>query len=125
MTPICRDWRRSPAREWRWSITLGTGVGCGLFLDGRLAPHLELGHIPFRKGQTFEEQLGNQAFLDIGRRRWNTPPAQGDRLVAGSDQLRQALPRRRQRAEITFELPGECRHCPERAGSSGGIGLWK
>lgn len=52
-------------------ITLGTGVGCGLFEDGQLAPHLEIGHIPFRNGETFEEQLGNRAFIEIGKRRWN------------------------------------------------------
>jgi polyphosphate glucokinase len=52
-------------------ITLGTGVGSGLFEDGRLAPHLEIGHIPFRNGETFEEQLGNPAFEEIGKRRWN------------------------------------------------------
>jgi len=32
-------------------ITLGTGVGTGLYLDGRLAPHLELAHHPFRKAR--------------------------------------------------------------------------
>jgi polyphosphate glucokinase len=26
-------------------ITLGTGIGCGLFLDGKLVPNTELGHI--------------------------------------------------------------------------------
>ena len=26
-------------------ITLGTGIGCGMFLDGRLVPNTELGHI--------------------------------------------------------------------------------
>ncbi|MEY2581768.1 MAG: polyphosphate glucokinase, partial [Ilumatobacteraceae bacterium] len=26
-------------------ITLGTGIGCGMFLDGKLVPNTELGHI--------------------------------------------------------------------------------
>ena len=26
-------------------VTLGTGIGCGMFLDGRLVPNTELGHI--------------------------------------------------------------------------------
>src|SRR5947208_5702702 len=30
-------------------ITLGTGFGSGLFLDGKLVPNLELGHDPFQK----------------------------------------------------------------------------
>ena len=52
-------------------ITLGTGFGTGLYLDGRLAPHLELAHHPFRKGQTYEQQLGNAALDRVGTRRWN------------------------------------------------------
>jgi polyphosphate glucokinase len=52
-------------------ITLGTGIGSGLFEDGRLAPHLELAHIPFRKGETYEQQLGNKALKKIGPKVWN------------------------------------------------------
>src|SRR5262245_10376969 len=52
-------------------ITLGTGVGSSLFEDGRLAPHIELAHIPFRKGQTYEQQLGNRALKRVGPERWN------------------------------------------------------
>jgi polyphosphate glucokinase len=51
-------------------MTLGTGVGTALFLDGKLLPHLEGGHAPFRKDQTFEEQLGNVTRKDIGNSRW-------------------------------------------------------
>jgi polyphosphate glucokinase len=29
-------------------LTFGTGVGSGLFLDGRLVPNTELGHLPLR-----------------------------------------------------------------------------
>lgn len=52
-------------------ITLGTGLGSGLFEDGRLAPHLELAHIPFRKGETYEQQLGNKALKKVGPKIWN------------------------------------------------------
>src|SRR5262245_31405385 len=36
-------------------ITLGTGFGTGLSLDGRVGPHLELSHHPFRKGGTYDQ----------------------------------------------------------------------
>jgi polyphosphate glucokinase len=52
-------------------VTLGTGVGTGLFQDGRLAPHLELAQHPFRKGQTYNEQLGEKARERIGDKKWN------------------------------------------------------
>ncbi|MSW38024.1 MAG: ROK family protein [Actinobacteria bacterium] len=51
-------------------LTLGTGVGTALFFNGILLPHLEIGHAPFRKGNTFEEQLGNVARKSVGRERW-------------------------------------------------------
>jgi polyphosphate glucokinase len=51
-------------------VTLGTGVGTALFYDGVLAPHLELAHVPFRKGETFNEQLGNATLQKIGPKRW-------------------------------------------------------
>jgi polyphosphate glucokinase len=52
-------------------ITLGTGFGTGLFYEGRLMPHLEIAHQPFRKGETYNDQLGEAARKDIGEERWN------------------------------------------------------
>jgi polyphosphate glucokinase len=51
-------------------ITLGTGVGSSLFVDGHLA-HLEMGHHPFRKGRTYEDELGNAALKRKGLKKWN------------------------------------------------------
>ena len=42
-------------------ITLGTGFGTAIFMDGALLPHLEIAHQPFRKGETYNEQLGEPA----------------------------------------------------------------
>lgn len=53
-------------------ITLGTGVGTGLFQDGCLAPHLEIAHHPFRKGDTYNEQLGEAARKRLSKKRWNS-----------------------------------------------------
>ena len=51
-------------------MTLGTGVGTALLVNGKLSAHLELAHHPFRKGQTYDEQLGNAAFERIGPKKW-------------------------------------------------------
>ena len=53
------------------AITLGTGFGTGLFYDGALMPHLEIAHQPFRKGETYNDQLGEATRKDIGDERWN------------------------------------------------------
>jgi polyphosphate glucokinase len=52
-------------------ITLGTGFGTALFMDGALLPHLEIAHQPFRKGETYNDQLGERTRKDIGDERWN------------------------------------------------------
>ena len=52
-------------------ITLGTGFGTGLFYHGQLMPHLEIAHQPFRKGETYDEQLGEATRKEIGEERWN------------------------------------------------------
>jgi polyphosphate glucokinase len=41
-------------------ITLGTGIGCGLFLDGKLVPNTELGHIEI-DGKVAESQAADSA----------------------------------------------------------------
>ncbi len=51
-------------------VTFGTGVGTALFYDGVLVPHLELAHQPFRKGQTYNQQLGEAALRRFGPKRW-------------------------------------------------------
>jgi polyphosphate glucokinase len=53
------------------AITLGTGFGTGLFYEGQLMPHLEIAHQPFRKGETYNEQLGEATRKEIGEERWN------------------------------------------------------
>jgi polyphosphate glucokinase len=52
-------------------VTLGTSFGSAVFQDGRLGPHLELAHHPFRKGETYAEQLGEPARKHISPRKWN------------------------------------------------------
>jgi polyphosphate glucokinase len=51
-------------------VTLGTGVGTALFAEGKLAPHLELAHQPFRKGETYNDQIGDAARTAVGTSKW-------------------------------------------------------
>ena len=51
-------------------LTLGTGVGSALFFDGRLMPHLEVSQHPFRKAETYDQQIGNSALLKLGAKKW-------------------------------------------------------
>ena len=53
-------------------IPLGPGLGPAVFLTGQLLPHLEIGHQPFRKGESYDEQIGERARKEVGDERWNT-----------------------------------------------------
>ncbi len=50
-------------------LGLGTGLGNCLILDGLIAP-MELGHLPYKKGRSFEEYVGNTGLKRLGRRKW-------------------------------------------------------
>lgn len=52
-------------------ITLGTGFGTSLLMDGQLLPHLEIGQHPFTRRKTYDQYVGNSAYQDIGQEKWN------------------------------------------------------
>jgi polyphosphate glucokinase len=106
-------------------MTLGTGVGTAMFLDGRLLPHMDAGHAPFRKGDTFEEQLGNVARKAIGKERWRLRVTEAilayDRFLffdvvhVGGGNAKHLDP---------ADLPHKARIVSNTAGITGGVRLW-
>jgi polyphosphate glucokinase len=52
-------------------ITLGTGFGTALLMEGTLLPHLEIGQHPFTRKKTYDQFIGNNAMEDIGPEKWN------------------------------------------------------
>jgi predicted NBD/HSP70 family sugar kinase len=50
-------------------LGLGTGVGAALILDGTVVP-MELAHLPYRRGKTYEEYIGAKGYERLGKRRW-------------------------------------------------------
>ena len=53
------------------AITLGTGFGSSLFLNGKLLPNLELGQHIFIGNKTYEDMLGQVALEEVGVEIWN------------------------------------------------------
>ena len=51
-------------------LTLGTGLGSGLYVNGHLVPNLELGHHPLRKNKTYEELVSDAELERVGKKRW-------------------------------------------------------
>jgi polyphosphate glucokinase len=50
-------------------LGIGTGLGSALVLNGNLEP-LEVGHLPYRKGGTFEDYVGKRGRQRLGKKRW-------------------------------------------------------
>jgi len=106
-------------------ITLGTGIGSALFLDGRLVPNLELGHHPFERGRTYEQRLSDRVLARIGPRAWNV------RLMRAVDTMRRTFNPRRiylgggNARLLRRGLPRDVRVAGNVAGLLGGIRLWE
>jgi len=106
-------------------ITLGTGFGTGMYVDGRLAPHIELGRHPSRKGKSYDEYVGNAARKRVGDRKWNKRVKRAiaqirdlvnfDHLYVGGGNAK----------KIDFTPGADITIVPNTAGMAGGAGLWK
>jgi len=106
-------------------ITLGTGFGTGIYVDGHLAPHIELGRHPFRKGKSYDEYVGNAARRRVGSRKWNRRVKRAiaqirdlvnfDHLYVGGGNAK----------KIDFKPGADVTIVPNTAGMAGGAGLWK
>ncbi len=104
-------------------ITLGTGFGSVIFVDGHRI-HLELGHHPFHKGKTYEDELGHRALKKKGKKKWNKLLAEAidevertfnyDRLYIGGGNAK----------FIKIKLPKNVRIVSNEEGLLGGIKLW-
>ncbi|MBC7825181.1 MAG: ROK family protein [Candidatus Parcubacteria bacterium] len=106
-------------------ITLGTGFGSALFLNGKLVSNLEMGHHEFRNEETYEQQLGRAALDRVGQKKWNRRLEKAiaslknlfnyDRLYIGGGNTN----------KVTIELPPNVKIVPNVSGLLGGIVLWR
>lgn len=105
-------------------ITLGTGFGSALFRDGEVMPHLEIAHIPVRRGIEYNEYVGDAARKKLGLAHWNRRVARVipimhtllnyDRILIGGGNSKR----------LTFKLPKNARIVSNDAGLEGGAALW-
>ena len=105
-------------------ITLGTGFGSALFVDGRLVPNVQLGHHAGWNKKTYEDELGMKALKKAGKKKWNRRLRKAiaslaelfnyDRLYIGGGNA----------AKIDFELPARVKAVSNVEGLLGGLALW-
>jgi polyphosphate glucokinase len=103
-------------------LGLGTGLGTALVFNNFLLP-MELGHLPYKKGGSFEDYVGQAGMKRLGRRKWK------DAVFDVVMRLRRAFV-----AEYVVlgggnvkkldELPPDCRAGENRNAFLGGLRLW-
>jgi polyphosphate glucokinase len=50
-------------------LGLGTGLGSALIVDGTVAP-MELAHLPYKRGRSYEDYVGEQGRRRLGAKKW-------------------------------------------------------
>jgi len=106
-------------------ITLGTGMGAALFVDGHLVPNLELGHHPFKDGKTYEDWLGRAGRDEHGKATWNATVREAIDQLAHLFNYRRLYIGGGNAKKLEIELPDDVRVIANRAGLLGGIALWR
>ncbi|MBW4051628.1 MAG: ROK family protein [Proteobacteria bacterium] len=56
-------------------LGLGTGLGATLILDGAVEP-MEIGHMPYKHGRTFEDYIGERGRERLGNKKWRKAVAE-------------------------------------------------
>jgi len=107
------------------AVTLGTGFGTALLIDGYLLPHLELAHHPVTKEHDYDEYIGNKALEKEGKEKWNKRMAKVldilkvvfnyDRLYLGGGNAE----------ELDIELDNNIHLFTNKDGIKGGAKLWE
>jgi polyphosphate glucokinase len=103
-------------------LGLGTGLGSALVAETVLMP-LELAHLPYRRGRTYEDYLGMRGFVRLGRKKWTRhvhavvallkAGLQADYVVLGGGQTKKLK-----------ALPGGVRVADNQCAIRGGLRLW-
>src|SRR6185437_8714502 len=104
-------------------LGLGTGLGSAMIVDGTLQP-LELAHLPYKKGRTYEDYLGLRGLKRFGKKKWRRHVAdvverlktalEPDYIVIGGGNLKKLK-----------KLPSGAEPGDNRNAFRGGFRLWK
>jgi predicted NBD/HSP70 family sugar kinase len=104
-------------------LGLGTGLGSAMIVDGVLEP-MEVAHLPYKKGRTFEDYLGLRGLQRLGKKRWRRNVAkvveelknalEADYVVLGGGN-----------AKLLKKLPPGSRLGDNSTAFTGGFRLWE
>jgi polyphosphate glucokinase len=103
-------------------LGLGTGLGSAMVVENVAQP-MELAHLPYKDGRTFEEYLGEAALERLGQKAWQQEVAavvarlqaalEPEYVVLGGGNVR-----------LIDALPPGCRRGDNKNAFAGGFRLW-
>ena len=104
-------------------LGLGTGLGVTLIMDGIIEP-MEMGHMPYKHGRTYEEYVGERGYRRLGAKKWRKVVAEvveqlrcvleAEYIVLGGGNVRKLK-----------TLPPGARRGDNRNAFVGGVRLWE
>ena len=104
-------------------LGLGTGLGSAVIVDGVLEP-MELAHLPYKKGRTYEDYVGLRGLQRLGKKKWRAHVADvveqlknamgADYVVLGGGN-----------AKLIDKLPKDSRLGANENAFVGGFRLWE
>jgi polyphosphate glucokinase len=106
-------------------ITLGTGFGFALYVDGHYVPNLEMAHHPFAKGKSYEQFVGAKALDKVGKKKWNKRVGQVIEQLEPIFNYRMLYVGGGNAKKLELELPKNVKVVENVAGLLGGVRLWE
>lgn len=106
-------------------VTLGTGFGTALLLDGNLLPHLELAHHPITKKNTYDTFIGDHALEQIGEEKWNKRMKRVIKILKKVINYDHLFIGGGNASKLSFELDDTITLVSNRDGIKGGARLWQ
>jgi polyphosphate glucokinase len=104
-------------------LGLGTGLGAAMIVENVAQP-MELAHLPYKKGKTFEDYAGERGLKKFGKKKWRknvfdivthvTAALEPDTIVIGGGN-----------ATLLDKLPPKCKIGANTNAFIGGFRLWQ
>ncbi|HYB54467.1 MAG TPA: ROK family protein, partial [Thermoanaerobaculia bacterium] len=106
-------------------VTLGTGFGSSLFVDGHLVHNMQLAHHAAWGRKTYEDELGAAALTKFGKKKWNKRLLKAIRTLESLFNYDTLYIGGGNAKKIRGRLPPHVKIVSNVAGLLGGFALWK
>ncbi len=104
-------------------LGLGTGLGSAMIVDGDVEP-MELAHLPYKKGKTYEDYLGRRGLEKRGKKKWRRSVLEIARRFKDALQAEEVVLGGGNAKKMKLPLPDDMRLGSNGNAFIGGFRLW-